>query len=123
MAGIGGAAAALLGWMVFRVMDRGISTAAMAFMGVKEEIAVLCLSAGLRLALNRPNRYRSALPPLAWFALGSFFLGTSVMMAGFSKYTDIPASFGAFVFGCLCFRAGKDARDAGSSRMPGAKNP
>jgi hypothetical protein len=73
-------------------------------------LSIFCLVVGYRLALNRPNRYGSILPPTAWAVLAGIF-GTAGLAFGATTLTaKVPlrgallGSVSTLMFAVLCWR-------------------
>ena len=75
-------------------------------------IGFFCVLVGYRLALNRPNRYQSILPPLGWYALTACFIaaGGALSIATLHMRINLPVAAGlaaTFVIAAACLKAGR----------------
>lgn len=84
-----------------------------AFVAVTGTIALFAFVTGWRLALNRPNRHGSLLPPWGWYLLAAAFvllagfIGISLVLQG--AYAGVVAVAGCLMLALLCGRQGKAA--------------
>jgi hypothetical protein len=88
-------------------MERG----ELIILTVLAAISAFCCTIGYRMALNRPNRHGSILPPFAWAALAAVFGALGVFMGAMVfVYTSnagggILGAMGSFAFARLCWKA------------------
>ena len=109
MSAFGVALAAVGLWFLYRLwlLDRLAQPVGLAVVAVSGTIAVFCLLVGLRLYLNRPNRYGSLMTPTGWTILGSVFnlvaaaVGLIGVVSGaYALLLGLPL---AVVLGLMCF--------------------
>lgn len=105
-------------WFVYRlwVLDRLNPPVDLVFVAVSVTIAVFCVMVGLRLYLNRPNRYGSLMTPTGWTILGSVFnlAAVTVGLVGvvWGVYLLLLALVPAAVLSLMCFRNASRLRAA-----------
>jgi hypothetical protein len=113
---------ALLGvWILDRQLTlRGtVEPSVLVFTAVLTIVGLVCGVMGIRLTFNRPNRYRSLLPPLGWYAMTSVFallgsiLGFVVIRRG--DYEQLVGVACTVAFAAWCWRAGRIAAARGRS--------
>jgi hypothetical protein len=105
----------LVVWTIQRQVDLNgaLEPAVLLFAAVCTIVALVCGVLGVRLTLNRPNRYQSLLPPLGWYALTSFFgvlapvLGLVVIRHG--DYEHLVGVACTVVLALCCWRTGRTA--------------
>ena len=88
---------------------------AFTFIAVLFAIGWCCILVGVRLTLNRPNRYGSLLPPAGWYVVGTF-LAIAAVALGYSmileqNYYDAFAAIIPGSLSVLTFHAGIRARN------------
>jgi ABC-type polysaccharide/polyol phosphate export permease len=85
-------------------------------------VGFVCIVVGLRLTLNRPNRYQSLLPPLGWYAISLLFavLGPSLGYLAVRRgdYEHIIGAACSIVIAFWCWKAGRTAASRGRSDQP-----
>ena len=88
----------------------GVDWSAIIFIAVLGLLSTFCLVVGYRLALNRPNRYGSMLPPTAWAVLAGLF-GVAGLGFGATTFTAngplrgaLLGGISALMFAVLCWR-------------------
>jgi hypothetical protein len=112
---------ALCAWILQRqfTLKGGVTPSAFIFSAVVGIVGFFCTLIGYRLALDRPNRYQSLLPPIGWyilalvFAVIGFVLGVVVLRR--ADYTQLIGVACCFVFASWCWRAGRIAHARGRS--------
>jgi uncharacterized membrane protein YidH (DUF202 family) len=88
-----------------------IETFLIGVLVVLAALTTFLMSSGLRMLLNRPNRYGSVFSPATWyiaatvFLAGGAFLTYKVLASGAPSVTLKPVLY-AFFFGILCAWAG-----------------
>lgn len=112
---------ALVVGMIQRQVDlKGtVEPAVLLFAAVCTIVGLVCGVLGLRLTLNRPNRYQSLLPPPGWYALASVF-GVLAPVLGFvvvrhGDYEHLVGAACTVVLALWCWKAGRIAAARGRS--------
>lgn len=97
----------------------GIERSVLIFSAIISIVGFVCCLIGLRLALNRPNRYQSLLPPYGWYTMALVFvvLGPALgfLMIRQGDYEQLIGAACATLFGGWCWKAGRGAAARGRS--------
>lgn len=82
-------------------------------------IACFCIVVGYRLALDRPNRNQSVLPPMGWYALTLIFVifavAAGIALLRKADYTALIAIGAVVLMGAGCLKAGRRAALRGTA--------
>jgi hypothetical protein len=105
---------ALMAFLVERQLTlRGhIERGALIFLAVCGVLSLFCFPVGYRLITQRPNRYRSVLPPWAWLMLAVLFAATASMffvLGAHSRELTLGGIFSA-VFSLMAIVAARRAQ-------------
>jgi hypothetical protein len=102
-------------------MQADIENSALLFSAVVAIVALVCGTIGLRLTFNRPNRYHSLLPPVAWYAMAFVFAllgsGLGLAVARRGEYDQLVGAACAILFAFWCWKAGRTAAARGRSAL------
>lgn len=100
-----------VGALKLTTRDEVAETTVLIFIAIVGVLAALFLSVGLRMTLNRPNRYGSLLTPGLWFLIAALFLASSVagacLMVAQGRFAILEASVSALLLAALAALAGR----------------
>jgi hypothetical protein len=113
LAGLGLAALVILIAERQLILRGGIERSVLIFSAIISIVGFVCCLIGFRLAVNRPNRYQSLLPPFGWYAIALVFvvLGPALrfLVIRQGDYEQLVGAACAIAFGGWCWKAGRVA--------------
>lgn len=115
---------ALFIWAIERqlTLRGGFERSALIVSAVLSMVGFVCCLIGLRLTLNRPNRYQSLLPPFGWYTIAFVFvvlgpvLGYLTIRQG--EFRQLIGAACAVLLGAWCWKAGRVAAMRGRTDAP-----